>query len=105
MVRRSVLDEVGGFTDAFSIFYADVDFCLKAREAGYYTVFTPYVCLSRFHSVSRVRNYSKSLRIKFRQEAALLESSWPRYFVEGDTFYNCNLDPDSSYFALKRKRV
>lgn len=105
MVRRSVLDEVGGFTDAFSIFYADVDFCLKAREAGYYTVFTPYVCLSRFHSVSRVRNYSKSLRIKFRQEAALLESSWPRYFVEGDTFYNCNLDPDSSYFALKHKRV
>ncbi len=105
MVRRSAFDEVGGFTDEFSFFYSDVDFCLKTREAGYYTVFTPYVCLSRFHSVSRVRNYSKDVRIQLCREAALLESFWPRYFVEGDQFYNCNLDPDSSYFALKHKKA
>ena len=102
MVRRSVFDEVGGFTDDFTFMYSDVDFCLKAREAGYYTVFTPYVCLSHSRSVSRVRNYSKELRTTIKREAAMLQYLWPRDFVEGDAFYNPNLDPDNSYFALKR---
>lgn len=102
MVRRSVLESVGGFTSDFSLSYSDVDFCLKAREQGFFTVFTPHVCLSHFHSVSRIRNYSKRIRTELKREAALLQSYWPKYFVEGDSFYNENLDPDSSYFALNR---
>ena len=102
MIRRATFEEVGGFTESFTMYCSDVDFCLKAQEKGYYTVFTPHVDLSHFRSVSRIRNYSKALRIKKRREAALLQYCWPRYFVEGDPFYNPNLDPDSSYFALKR---
>lgn len=101
LVSRNVFKEVGGFTDDFSILYSDVDFCLKAREIGYYTVYTPHVSLTHFQSVSRVRSYSKALRIKMKREAALLQYFWPCYFVEGDAFYNPNLDPDSPYFALK----
>lgn len=102
MVRRSVFDQVNGFTESFTMYYSDVDFCLKAQEKGYYTVYTPHVDLSHFRSVSRIRNYSKALRIRKRREAALLQYYWPHYFVEGDAFYNPNLDPDSSYSALKR---
>ncbi len=102
MVRRSAFEEVNGFTESFTMYCSDVDFCLKVQEKGYYTVYTPYVDLSHFRSVSRIRNYSKALRIKKRKEAALLQYLWPRYFAEGDVFYNPNLDPDSSYFALKR---
>lgn len=101
MVRRSVLDEVGGFDESFSLFYADVDLCLRAREKGYFTVFTPHVCLSRFHSISRVTVMSRTRRIEIRREEALLQVRWPRVFEEGDAFYNPNLDPDSSFFALK----
>ena len=101
MVRRSVLDEVGGFDESFSLFYADVDLCLRAREKGYFTVFTPHVCLSRFHSISRVTVMSRTRRIEIRREEALLQARWPRVFEEGDAFYNPNLDPDSSFFALK----
>lgn len=46
MLRRSAYEEVGGFSEEFTLFYADVDFCLKVRNAGYYTVFTPHVLLS-----------------------------------------------------------
>lgn len=102
MLRRSIFEEVGGFSEEFTLYYADVDFCLKAKSAGYYTVFTPYVLLSHLHSVSRMRIRSKELSIRRRREAALLQSAWPRIFVEGDSFYNPNLNHDSSYFAMKR---
>lgn len=102
MVRRKTFDEVDGFTELFTMFCSDVDFCLKAQEKGYYTVYTPHVDLSHFRSVSRIRNYSKALRVRKKREAALLQYYWPKYFVEGDAFYNSNLDPDSSYFALKK---
>lgn len=102
MLRRSAFEEVGGFSEEFTLFYADVDFCLKVRKAGYYTVFTPHVLLSHLHSVSRMRIRSKELNIRRRREAALLQSAWPSLFVEGDAFYNPNLNHDSSYFAMKR---
>ena len=102
MLRRSAYEEVGGFSEEFTLFYADVDFCLKVRNAGYYTVFTPHVLLSHLHSVSRMRIRSKEISIRRRREAALLQSAWPSIFVEGDAFYNPNLNPDSSYFAMKR---
>ena len=102
MLRRSAYEEVGGFSEEFTLFYADVDFCLKVRNAGYYTVFPPHVLLSHLHSVSRMRIRSKEISIRRRKEAALLQSAWPSIFVEGDAFYNPNLHPDSSYFAMKR---
>lgn len=104
MVRRSVFDAVDGFDEEFSLFYADVDFCLKARDAGFLTVFTPYVCLSHFHSASRIHTHSTKRRIAMRREIALLQASWPRVFEVGDAYYNPNLDPDSSYFALRHRR-
>lgn len=46
MVRRSVHAEVGGFDeDAFHGGYADVDLCLKVRQAGYLAVWTPHAVL------------------------------------------------------------
>ncbi len=44
---------------------------------------------------------SRTRRIEIRREEALLQARWPRVFEEGDAFYNPNLDPDSSFFALK----
>ena len=68
MLRRSAYEEVGGFSEEFTLFYADVDFCLKVRNAGYYTVFTPHVLLSHLHSVSRMRIRSKEISIRRRKE-------------------------------------
>ncbi len=100
MIRRSAFDAVGGFTEKLALFYADVDFCLKIRDEGLLAVYTPFVELSHLKSASRLRIHSKELRIKRRREMAYLQAVWARDFVEGDAFYNPNLDPDSSYFAL-----
>lgn len=100
-ISRKVFDEVGGFTEEFSIAYSDVDFCLKAQELGFYAVYTPYVALTHFRSVNRLRNYSQAFLVKRKREAALLQYLWPDYFVKGDGFYSANLDPNSPYYALK----
>ena len=101
-ISKEVFDQVGGFTEDFSLAYSDVDFCLKARELGFYTVYTPYVKLTHSRSVNRMRNYSQAFLIKRTREAALIQYLWPDYFVKGDGFYNPNLDPNNPYFALRK---
>lgn len=100
MIRRSACEKVGGFSEELALFYADVDFCLKMREAGFLTVYTPFVELSHLKSTSRLRIHSKELLLQRRREMAYLQAVWSRDFVEGDAFSNPNLDRDSPYFAL-----
>lgn len=104
MVRREAYEKAQGFSEELALFYADVDFCLKVRDAGYLTVYTPYVELTHLKSSSRLRIHSKELRMKRRREMAYLQAAWPCDFVEGDAFCNPNLDHDSSYFALKHTK-
>ena len=35
LIRRTVLDKIGLFDENFFMFYVDVDFCYRARKAGY----------------------------------------------------------------------
>ena len=44
MLRREVLDEVGGFAPAPDD-WADMDLCRRARDRGYRVVYTPYAAL------------------------------------------------------------
>src|SRR5439155_21623212 len=41
LVRREVFQEVGGFDSTLSEAFADIDFCLKIRRAGYLILYTP----------------------------------------------------------------
>jgi GT2 family glycosyltransferase len=101
MVKRSIFDEVGGFTEEFSLPYAGIDFCCKTGAKGYYTVFSPYAVLSRFRGVSHTLVLSEALKVEVRREASLVQYRWPERFVKGDPFFNPNLDPDSPYYSLK----
>lgn len=41
LVRKSVLDELGGFDDRFFLFFEDMDFCRRAWEAGWRVIYRP----------------------------------------------------------------
>ena len=45
MSRRSVFEKMDGFDQRMDATYAAVDYCLRARQAGYRIVFTLYACL------------------------------------------------------------
>lgn len=90
MTKRSVFDEVDGFEDEFASSYNDVDFCFKVVEAGKLVVYTPYVELYHYESLSRGEDDNVEKRMRLLREDALMRYKWPRYFVEGDPFYNKN---------------
>lgn len=54
MVRRSLYEELGGMdAQEFPHLWADVDLCLRARGAGYLTVWTPHATLLHEGGASR----------------------------------------------------
>jgi len=52
LIRRDVWDEIGGMTEEYHFNYEDVDFCLKAREAGYRTFMAHRATLVHLESKS-----------------------------------------------------
>jgi GT2 family glycosyltransferase len=53
LVRRGVFDALGGFDRAFHNGFEDIDFCLKAGEAGHPTRYCPTSVLYHLESVTR----------------------------------------------------
>ena len=51
--RRSVMEEVGGFDEVFSLEYNDTDLCLRLRALGYRIVYTPHAEMEHVEKVSR----------------------------------------------------
>jgi len=41
MIRREVIEQIGLLDEKFYIWFEEVDFCLRARQAGWLTVYTP----------------------------------------------------------------
>lgn len=41
VIKRAVLDEIGGFDDRFFIYYEETDLCLRAMLAGYKCLYVP----------------------------------------------------------------
>ena len=77
LVRRDCLHELGGFEDRFFLYYEDVDFCQRARAAGWEVCFEPSLSLTHLHPLQN-RVVSSYLRVLTRH--ALLTYAalhWP----------------------------
>ena len=53
LVRSEVFDALDGLDEGFTVAFNDVDFCLRARRAGWRVVWTPYAQLYHYESKSR----------------------------------------------------
>lgn len=102
MIPRKVFEQVGGYSEEYTVGFNDVDFCLKVREAGYLVVFNPYAKLFHYEFTSRGKDEPLKKRIRSEREKALMHYRWPEYFIIGDEYYNKNLDRNSLYFGLGR---
>lgn len=85
-VHRHVFEELGGFDEAFPLNYNDVDFCLRARQAGYGVVIDADATLTHLEASTRKAGTHSAERMDFfRRWSHLLESP--------DPFYSPNLSP------------
>ena len=104
MIKRSVFDEVGGFTETLTVAFNDVDLCLKMGEAGYLIVYNPDVRAYHYESKSRgTENTMEKVR-RFEGEMAYIREHWNDILTYGDPFYNRNLTLNKSNYSLKHYR-
>ncbi|MCW5745210.1 MAG: glycosyltransferase [Alphaproteobacteria bacterium] len=79
MTRADLYRRVGGYSESLAISYNDVDYCLKAREAGYTVVYAPGAELTHFESQSRKAVLDKSEHEYFQKRWAPMVTSDPFY--------------------------
>jgi N-acetylglucosaminyl-diphospho-decaprenol L-rhamnosyltransferase len=77
MFRREAFTAVGPFDARFFLYCEDVDWCLRARKAGWKLLFVPEVeithskgAASRTHSAWAIRTYYRSLRAFYAKHHA-----------------------------------
>jgi len=52
LVRREAWRKLAGFDERFFLFGEDLDFCLRARQAGYDVIYHPKACVTHLKGVS-----------------------------------------------------
>ncbi|WP_421658643.1 glycosyltransferase family 2 protein [Leptothermofonsia sp. ETS-13] len=95
MMRSELFFQLGGMDEQFPLNYNDVDLCLKAHQAGYRNVVTPYVQLIHYESASRPKGLNPN-------EWENLNRKWGAYFkkLKYDPYYNPNLSYRTVNFEL-----
>jgi GT2 family glycosyltransferase len=79
MMRRDVFDHLGGFDEvAFPIEFGDVDFCLRARHAGYRVIALPLDGVVHRESSTRGRDSSPAVIAMRTAAMAAFVERWPQ---------------------------
>jgi GT2 family glycosyltransferase len=90
------LDEVN-----LAVAFNDVDFCLRARQAGWRVVYTPYAELYHHESATRGGKKTAESKARMRREAGYMRSQWGHLLTQ-DPFYSPNLSTARPDFSLSR---
>jgi O-antigen biosynthesis protein len=90
LTRREVFQQANGFDETLAGALADVDLCLKMREAGHVIVYTPFAKLCWYEA--------QPDQIDTNGEAIIRER-WADVF-ESDPYYNPNLSRERADFSL-----
>lgn len=79
-IRRKVIEQIGLMDERFFLWFEEVDFCKRARDAGWKVIYTPksevlHLGGKSFEQISSVRRqmiFNKSLRHYMRKHKGLL---------------------------------
>ncbi|HSF20293.1 MAG TPA: glycosyltransferase [Vicinamibacteria bacterium] len=83
-IRRSLFEALGGFDEAYTLCYSDIDLCLKAAEKGHRNVYTPFASLVHKEGGTRGLHFPPGdvLRASVRMYPLV---------IHGDPFFSRNL--------------
>ncbi len=101
MTKKSLFEEVGGFTEELAVAFNDIDYCMKVRAAEKLVVYNPYALLYHYESKSRGLEDTPEKVARFNREIKKFSERWPEILKQGDPFYNPNLTLRKSNFALR----
>ncbi|WP_124065193.1 glycosyltransferase family 2 protein [Clostridium sp. E02] len=101
MSKRSLFDQVGGFSEDLAVAFNDIDYCMKIRSLNKRVVYNPYALFYHYESKSRGLEDTPEKIERFHQEIKTFKEKWPDILIEGDPYYNPNLTLRKSNFALR----
>lgn len=104
MTRTEDFREAGGLTEALSVAFNDIDYCMKLREKGKLIVYNPYAEAYHYESKSRGAEDTPEKKLRFHREILLFGERWRDILEKGDSYYNPNLTLDRADFALKTRK-
>ncbi|MEI2415955.1 glycosyltransferase family 2 protein [Orrella sp. JC864] len=97
---RQLYLDLGGLNEVeLPISFNDVDYCLRAREAGHRVVWTPHAELFHYESITRGQDISPEQQARSRREADYMRRRWAAA-MRHEPFYNPNLSYDRPDFTL-----
>ncbi len=98
VMRREVFDRLGGFDESFGALFSDIDFCLRARQSGLRTVFTPFASLLHHHGSTRGGD-----DLMPPHDFLVALDRFGAVLAKGDPFFNPNLSRWSALPTLRRR--
>lgn len=101
MIRRSVFEQAGGFSEDLAVAFNDVDLCLKVRRAGYGVLYNAQVESYHYESKTRGLEDTPEKVARFNGEMDLFKEKWEKELRAGDPFYNVNLTLARNDFTLR----
>ena len=102
LVKRSVFEAAGGFSEDLGLAFWDLDFCLRVGALGKRVIYEPYAEFYHYEDREKLQKEAKERLEEFHQAIALFEERWSELIRTGDPFYNPNLTLEKEDFSLKR---
>ncbi len=90
MINRQIFLEFGCFNEEFTSLLCSADLCLRLKQKGYLTVFTPHAELYYFEPKGAENCNNKAEHQAFKK-------LWEKELELGDPYYNPNLSLKSEY--------
>ncbi|MGN0435898.1 MAG: glycosyltransferase [Wujia sp.] len=95
MIKTSLYDKLGGFSEKYATILSDIDFCLRVREEGYLVVSAAYSTW-RYHN----ENNREINEQELAREENLFRIMWNNILTAGDPYYNINFTRQGEMFTL-----
>jgi len=97
LTLSNLFRELGGFNEiSLAISNNDVDYCLRVKELGYYSIYTPHAKLYHYESKSRQSDLAENNLTRYSKELFYMKKR--HEFT--DPYYNKNLTKSTENFKL-----
>ena len=78
-VRRSVFEQVGGFDEAYFLFYEETDLCYRIKKSGWRIAAIPQTHVVHYHQQSARSDFALSVFHNYKSEFLFFQKYYPKY--------------------------
>lgn len=79
MVRKEIIDEIGGLDERFFIYAEELDWCYRMKEKGWKVYFTPEATLIHLGGQAMNRAADKRIVLKYKGQYLFYKKHYPLY--------------------------